>query len=260
MKLARIVFLFLSVFAPIGCRTISKPPPPANVVSAPALGLAQKTQLSQIGAHAEAAETANAKQPPGPITNAVAGPLSVIRQLAGPATDKDRAAALALVNAALAGRVAESDAGWAQARADANALTERLRTLEAQVAAERIAAAVELKRQLEQAHDEERAKASAAERRMIGWIFYGGAALCLALGATAFSLIGSIPIIGPNVARGLLLTGVCLGFAGVAINQLLAHPWIVWVALGTGAAALIGTAALMYANHHHQLQPAEAKP
>jgi hypothetical protein len=256
MKTSLICFAFLGIGSPRGCQTI---PPPVNVASAPALAESEKSRLSLIGAHAEAGEVANAKQPPGLITQAVAGPLSVIRQLAGPASDKDRAAALALVNAALTGRVAESEAGWMQARADATALTERLKTLEAQVAAERIAAATELKRQLEQARDEARAKAAAAERSMIGWIFYGGAALCLALGATAFSLIGSVPIIGPNVARGLLLTGVCLGFAGVAINQLLAHPWVVWVSLGSGVAVLIGTAALMYANHHHA-QSAEAKP
>ncbi len=230
-------------------------PPPTNVASAPALGDAEKSRLSQIGAHAEAAEIANAKQPSGPVTSAVAGPISVIRKLAGPATDEDRATALALVNQALSGKLAEAETGWASAINNASVLNARIADLERKVEAERTAAAAELARRL----DEEHRRAALEERRMIGWIFYGGAALCLALGATAFSLIGSVPIIGPNVARGLLLTGVCLAVSGVAINQLLAHPWVVWVSLGTGVAVLIGTAALMYANHHHHQEPTEAK-
>lgn len=263
MKIALPVFVFLSVLAPRGCHTVPLPPP-ANVPSAPALGEAEKTRLSQIGAHAEAAETANAKQPPGPVTNAVAGPLSVIRQLAGPATDKDRAAALALVNAALAGRVAEANAGWVQARADATALTEQLKMLEAQVAAERIEAAAELKRQLERARNEERARAEAREKLIVTCIFFGTGALCL-LGAIAVvALKATVPIFGAEAALWLGIAGGVLIGTGIlirAINRLIEdHPVLFWGGLITAGLAVTGAVFLMRANHHHNTHPAEATP
>lgn len=226
-------------------------PPPANVASAPALGAASDSRLSGISANAEAASFANSKQPVGPITAAVAGPLSVIQKLSGPATDADRAAALALVNQALGGKVAESEAGWVKARSDAEALSAQVSSLEKQVAAERISAAAELQRQLSAARDEEHAKAAAEQRRLIGWIFYGGGALLLVLGGVAFSLIASVPMIGPNVCRALLGSGALLIIAGISINELLAHPWVIWTCLGLSFAGVAVAAALTFANHHH---------
>ncbi len=244
--------LALASLLPVGCGTKTVvAPAPANVASAPALGTAESSRLSQISAQAEAADTANAKQPAGPVTSAVAGPLSVIRNLAGPSFAQDRANALATMNEALAGKAADAEAGWAKARNDATALNAQISALQAQVDRERKEAAAELTRQLQAAHDEERAKAEADQRRMIGWIFYGGAFLLGVAAGLSLALASSIPMLGPKISVCLGGCAVFSALMGLLLNELLAHPAVFWTMGGVMVVALGGAAGLAYSNHQH---------
>lgn len=242
-----------------GCQTKTVvAPAPANVPAAAPLSDATASRLSQISAQAEAADTANAKQPPSVVTSAVAGPLSVIRNLAGPSFTQDRANALATMNEALAGKAADAEAGWAKARNDANALNARIAQLEKDVEQQKREAAAELTRQLQAAHDEERAKAQADQRRMIGWIFYGGAFLLGVAAGLTLALAGTIPMLGPKVA--ICLGGCAAGSAlmGALLNELLAHPGILWTIMALIVAGLAGAVGLAYSNHQHSKPPTPA--
>lgn len=240
---------------PPKCQTTPPPPPPANVASAPALATATEARMSKLSAHAEAADVAADKIAEPLVRTSVKGPLSVVRSLAGPATDADRAAALALVVQAQAGKLDAANAGFATARADAAALTTRLRELETIVAAERAAAAGELQRQLAAARDEARRAAVARERTLKTMIFFGlGAALCLAAVASVF-LRAYLPFLGPNVTVAIGAGGVMLLLLGIvtrAIERLIDdHPYIFWGGLLFTVCALVGAVALIFANHHH---------
>ena len=79
------------------------PPAPSNVASAPALKSAAIEQQTKASAAVEAANVANQGNADGAPKVAVAGELSVAAANLPPPGDKDKAEALARVNAALRG-------------------------------------------------------------------------------------------------------------------------------------------------------------
>lgn len=234
--------------APISC---SNPPvpPPAGVRSEPALGQATSERLSKISANAEAAESASEKIDQEVVRISVQGPISVIRSLSGPASDKDRAEAMALVVKAQAGKLNEAQIGWNTAKSQANALNARIQALESEVKAQKVQAANDLKAQL----DKVRQEAEAEQRRLIGYIFYGGGAFLLILSLVAASVATSMPFLGPNAVKGLGLAAMGLLATGLGMNYLLSHPWIIWVGLIVTGIAFFGACGLMWSNFkHHQ--------
>lgn len=241
----------------------SKPlPPPTNLPSASSLGSAESERLSKAAAAIAAALHAAENLPDSPAKSAVEGALSVAQANLPKAADVDRDAALKLVNFALAGKFEEAQVGW---KLDINAgavLNARIAALEVQVQQEKVKAAADLQQQLQEARNEERQKAAADQRKMIGYIFYGGGALCLAAAAIVGFTMASVPMFGPKVALGLGVAGALLTGAGVALNELLAHPAVIWTMLGLAGALLFGVTGLTWSNHHHNISsaPAPVKP
>jgi hypothetical protein len=260
MKLLAIPLL--AALAMPHCQSVPPAPPPANVATAPKLEAASTDRLSQISAHAEAAEVAAQKIPDMLIRRSVQGPLSVVRSLAGPAKDADRAAALALVVEAQAGKLDQAETGWAKARADAGALVARVADLEATVTRERAAAAVELSRQLQDARDQARRESEARERVIKTWLFFGLGTLLILAAVASFFLRAYLPFLGPQVSLWLGIGGAALILTGIivrSVERLIEdHPFIFWGGLLGAICAVVGAAALMLANHHHaKLTPAD---
>lgn len=247
-----LVFLVLGLGR---CQSVPTPPPPANVVSAPALKAATSDQSSKASAAVQGATLANQSNPEGMPKTAVAGELTVATANLPLPTDQDRLEALQRVNAALSGDLAGAKASWLKATSDAALLSDKVRALEAQVEAERLAAAQELQRQLATARNEERQKAEAAQRKLLGLIFYGFGALLVAAGAAMLLLGAQIPFLGPRAALSAGGAGIALIATGVATNELLNHAWVIWVGLATTAIALAVSGALLYSNHQHGTPP-----
>lgn len=243
--------LCLAGIMPRSCQHVPTPPPPADVPSASGLRSASADQASRAAAAVKAAQTANAANPAGHPRAATEGELSVAAaNLPTPQPADDREAQ-ARVNAALRGDLATARTAWDKATADAAALAARVAHLEAQVQFERDAAAKELQRQLAQARDEERRKAEAETRRLVGWIFFGGAFMLAAAAALVLGTAASVPFFGPKLAISLGIGSAASAALGVAINEVLANPWIVRVLIGVIVAAVAGAIALGVANHYH---------
>lgn len=259
MRAYLIITFAVATLWPKGCHTVPTPPPPANVASAPALAAASTQQQSKAAAAVAAATAANDANPPGPAQVATAGELSVAQASLPAPADADRAEALARVNAALTGRLDEAQQGWAKARTDAAALADRVKALEEQVAAERTAAAAELKRQLDEARSQARKEAEAKERLLITAIFFGVGALLILGAAAVLFLRAQVPIFGPQVAIWLGAAGMALILTGIivrAVERLIEdHPFIFWGGITAAVLAVVASVVLMIANHHHQKAP-----
>lgn len=213
-----------------------------------------KDSSSKIAANAEAADFAANSIEDTNTKAAVKGPISVIRSLAGPATDKDRADAMALVVMAQAGKLEEANAGWSKARQDADAKNAEISRLKSQIEQERAAAALEQQRKVDEANQ----KADAARKRIITFIFFGLGAAAVAAGPVMLILAGQNPVFGPKIAFATMGGGAVLIATGIAINSiekaLEAHPWIVYTGIGLALAAVIVVLALMYSNNSHNKQ------
>ncbi len=228
-----------------------KTPPPANVISAPALKAASSEQQSKASAAVEAATSANLVNPDGAPKTATAGELSVASANLPPPEDKDRIEALARVNLALKGDLLSANAEWAKARDAGAALSARVAQLELQVETERKQAAIELQRRIQAIQDEARAKT----RQTQTYIFFGGGALLIAAAAAILFLGASVPMFGPKAAIAVGGAGLALILVGTllnAINNFIEqHPYIFWGTLVMAAAGCVAAGALMFANHQH---------
>lgn len=96
-----------------------------------------------------------------------------------------------------------------------------------------------------------KAEAEASERRFIGWICFGGAAVLAALAGLVFFLGGSIPFAGPRAAIGLGAGSALLFSAGLAYQFIRDNPWIMYTGFGLAFTTVLVSIGLMWANHHH---------
>jgi hypothetical protein len=251
MRLA-FAILLMALLGP-SCSHVPKAPPPSDVKSSAPLRAASTEQQSKAAAAIGAAAFANDQNQAGAAKEATAGELSVATANLPPPADKDKVEALARANAALAGKLDEAQQKWELARADGAARLGRIAQLEAQVEAERKAAAIEMQRQLQAARDEERRKAEAEQRRIIAWIFYGGAFLLTVAAAVVLGTSQYVPFFGPKLAICLGIGAAASAALGAALNEILANPWIIRVLIGVVVAAVAGAVALGIANHHHHV-------
>jgi hypothetical protein len=281
----RTAALLLSSLLLAGCWQTPVPPPPKPTPLAPAIDAAAEAATANINAstakdqatakavaNIQTAETANAKQPAGPQTETVAGELGLAkRNLATPADPAELLAGEQRARALAEGRADEARRLYADAASKADAQVAKIAQLEARAdAAEKAAAEallkadasiraeqVRLKAEYDAGLAAARLEAEADQRRLIGWIFYGGGALCIAAAAGCLFLASYVPQLGPRVALAIGAAGLALIGTGVAINQALSHPWIIWAGLGLVLVLVTAAAALIYANnHHHTSTPA----
>ena len=248
-----------------GCNLFKRTPPappPAEVKTAPALATALGAQDSKAAAAVGAAIEANSHNAEGPAKTATAGELSVASANLPTPSDKDRAEALARVNAALKGDLEFANREWAKARDAAGALQSQIDALQQQVKNERIAAAAELQRQLSAARDEAKREADAQQRKIAAWIFYGGAFLLGVAAVVVFGTASYVPMFGPRLAFMLAGAAAVSGMLGAMVNDLLANPWIVRTLFGALIAAIAVAGGIAYTNHHHHVTSGatEAKP
>lgn len=234
-------------------------PAPANVPAAAALGDSRTAQLSKASAYVQAAQTSNDKNPDGAPKDAVKGSLDVAQANLPVPAAADLTEALKFANQALSGQLTAAQANWKLSVDAGTALQDKLSRLEAQVSKERADAAAEQTRLIRAAHDEERLKAEADQRKLVGWIFYGGGALLIAGAGLVAFLAPSVPIFGPRLALGLGVAGAALIGSGVALNEILAHPTVIWVTLGTAGAALAVSGGIALSNHYHHTDASAAK-
>jgi len=244
----------LMSLVPSACHGPSQPAP-TNLPSAPKLGEASDARLSRISASAEATELANSHNPDGPAKTAVFESNSVVRKLAGPATESDRLEAIKLVNSALNGKLNEALTGWAKARGDAEALNARIQSLEQQVAAEKERAKAEMAAKIKEIQDE----AAKERKRWIMLSTIGLGALALAAGVVMLVAGSQYPFLGPRMAFATMGGGITLIATGIAVNAieraLEAHPWIIYSGIGLAFAFALVAGALGYSNHRHHVTP-----
>ncbi len=226
-------------------------PPPTNLPSEGRLGSAVSNKDSKISANAEAADFASERIIDETVKGAVKGPISVIRSLSGPATDKDRADAMSLVVKALSGKLAESNTGWATARQEADAKIAEIATLKSSIEHEKQVARTEQERQLKEAND----KANAERKKWVMLVTIGLGSLCLAASVAILFLASTYPLLGPKASFATAGAGVTLIGIGIAINAveraLEEHPWIVASGVGISVILLAIAGSLIYANHSH---------
>lgn len=235
-----------------GCQTVPTPPAPADTKSGPVLSASELDFKGRIEAQAQAASYAAKTLPDSNEKVAVQGPIDVIvTQTAGTATQKQKDDAMIPVMLALKGDLDKANANWAAARMDASETRTKLAELQAQVVKERVEAAAELTRQLQQARDEATKAAEAQTRKIVCIIFFGGGFLLLLATAGVFYFSATVPQLGPRVA---IFTGGAGGASiatGIAVLTLLNHPAVVWWGLGI-VVALVGMAMVaIWYNHLH---------
>ena len=181
--------------------------------------------MSAASASVEAAGQANAANPPGAPQVAVAGELSVADANLPAPQPEDAKEAMARVNAALTGQLAEAQKAWNAAVAKGNALDAQVDVLQKQVIAERATAA---------------ANAKKANNRLciIAALVVGGALSVLAALSLAAGLYFTLPKLEYGAA-GLGLGGAAAFFAATQVGT--AHFNILAMAVLIG-----GMGALVY--------------
>ena len=217
------VFSILAVGLLAAC---SSPALPGETKAEVRLENVQTRQLSAASASVRAADTANQANPDGAPKVAVAGELGVAAANLPAANVEDSRAAEARVNAALAGKLAEAQKGWDDARARGEILDTQIGSLQKQVVAERAAAA--------------EAQRKATDRLcVIAALLVGGA---LFLGG-ALSLAAGMYFTLPKLEYGALGLALCAACAFCAATQVgTAHFNILaTLVLAGGVAALAYT-------------------
>ncbi len=239
-----------------GCFGGKPVPPPTSLPSSPKLESVEAQKASKISANAEAADVAADKIQDESVKASVKGPISVVRSLAGPATDKDRAEALALVVKAQSGKLSEAQEGWAKARNDADLKNAEIAALKAKIEQEKAFAQAEMEKRLKEASD----KANAERKRIITFIFFGLGALGVAGGVvimilSANPLYAANPLVGPKAGLCAIGAGLSMIGTGIAVNAieraLENHPWIVASGAGISLVLALVAGAFIYANHNH---------
>lgn len=239
-----------------GCFGGKPAPTPTNLPSSPKLENVEAQKASKISANAEAADVAADKIADESVKASVKGPISVVRSLAGPATDKDRADALALVVKAQSGKLVEAQDGWAKARNDADLKNAEIAALKTKIEQEKASAAAEMERRLKEAGE----KAASERKRLMTIIFFGLGALGVAGGVvimvlSANPVYAANPLVGPKAGFAAIGAGLSLIGTGIAVNAIEKaldnHPWIVASGAGIAAVLAVAAGAFIYANHNH---------
>ena len=207
MKFSSIAFLRLNAILLLlliaaGC---SSPALPGETRAEAKLENVEARQLSAAAAAVDAAKFANQANPDGPPKTATAGELNVADANLPPADAEDAREALARVNAALTGQLAEAQTGWNDAIARGHALDAQIASLQMQVAAERATAAA-LQREATN-------RLCVLAALLVGGALFVGAALSLAAGLY-FSLIKL-----EYGAIGLALCAACAFFTATQVGS-----------------------------------------
>jgi len=253
-----------------GCKTAPVQPPVPVVVQAvqgPADRKADTladSQASKAAASVQGAIRANASNPEGAPKATTAGELSVAAANLPAPTPADLAASLERVNAGLRGDLKTAQDGWRKAEVDAQKLSHEIALADQAAQRERdenaaklnaresewTAAFARLKADADERVKQAQAQAEAEMKRLIGYFFFGGAALCILAGVACLSLFSSMAFVGPKVIAGCFIAGGALAGTGVLLIRALNSPWI---GRGVGIAAVVGLIvfALAYANHKH---------
>jgi hypothetical protein len=161
-------------------------------------------QLSAASASVQAAGQANQANPEGAPKAAVAGELGVAAANLPAANAEDARAALARVNAALAGKLAEAQKGWDEASARGHALDAQVSDLQKQVVAERATAAEAQRKATEHS--------CVFAALLVGGVLFIGGALSLAAG-----MYFTLPKLEYG-ALGLALCAACAFFAATQVG------------------------------------------
>jgi len=188
------------------------------------LDTAQTRQLSAASASVQAADQANTANPPGAPKTAVAGELRVANANLPAPQPGDAREALARVNAALTGQLADAQTAWNAAVARGNALDAQVGFLQKQVVAERAAAA---------------ANAQKATDRLcvIAALLVGGALSVLAALSLAAGLYFTLPKLEYGAA-GLGVGGAAAFFAATQVGT--AHFNLLAMAVLVGGMGALG--------------------
>ncbi len=199
---------------------------PGETRSEAKLDTAQTRQLSAASASVQAASQANAANPPGAPKTAVAGELGVAKANLPAPQPADAKEALARVNAALTGQLADAQKAWNAAVARGDGLAAQVGILQKQVVAERATAAANAKK--------------ATDRLcVIAALLVGGGLSVLAALSLAAGMYFTLPKLEYGAA-GLGLGGAAAFFTatqvGTAYFNLLAMGVLI-----SGVAALVYT-------------------
>lgn len=248
-------------------------------------GKAAVAALSKAAAAAGAIITINSGQPAGSLTEGVANEARLIEEIAGVPSEPDRLAAAERARIVAEGdlvKIAKAYAGaqeqaqkaskdLSDARASLDASNKALGEAKAAALAEQQGQKAKLQAALDQKDRDAdarvaaaQAKAKADQRKLLTWIFFGGAAALTALGIAVLFLGAQVPMFGPKAGLALLAAGVGLAALGTIINVVQnfadQHPTAIWISLmGTMASAAIGLG-IMISNHHHALSAAASAP
>lgn len=208
---------------------------------------------SKAAAAVKAAINANEHNVDGLPKTATSGALSVASGYLPEPTEIDRAEAQALIDAALSGDIDTARKGWALAHVQAGQLRAQLVVAQAAADQERKDNAAKWEKaqtEWKAAVEDERKKADAETRRLVGYIFFGGAALSIAVGVGCLTVLSGLPFVCGKLTQGCFVLASILGVVGVGLLQALSHAWIVY-----GECAAAGTALAVitigYTNHAH---------
>lgn len=241
--------------------TVMSPQPSGPSVKA---GAIESERVSRAAASVRAAQSAVEATAEGLPKAAATGELKVAAANLPEPGPGDLAAAMDRVNAALSGDLKTANSGWKKAEIEAAKLSTEL--AQAKLDAERQAKAdadkfnrreaewtasfAKLKADSEAAVLQAKAEAERDMKRLIGYIFFGGAALCVAAGIALLTVLSGLAFVGPKVVLGVFGTAAGLAGTGVLLIRALNSPWIGRGIMATAVIALIAII-LAYANHRH---------
>jgi len=220
------VALLVAFFLMLTCLTAgcASPALPGETKAEVKLDQAEQKQLSHAAAAVDAAKIANQANPDGLPKTATAGELAVADANLPPAQAEDAHEALARVNTALTGKLAEAQKAWSDAVEKGNALQSKVDSLEKQVVAERATAAANEKK----AND---------RLCIITALIVGGALNVLA----ALSLVAGMYFSLPKLEYGAAGLGLCGASAFITATQVgTTHfNWLATVVIFGGVGALV---------------------
>jgi len=240
----------------------AQPPAVVKVNAAPGASEVRYREIgeaenSKAAAAVKAAINANERNADGLPKMATSGALSVASGFLPEPTEIDQAEAQALVDAALSGDIATARKGWALAHVQAGQL--RAQLVAAQVAAEQERKDNAAKWERAQAEwkaavDDERRKGEAETRRLVGYVFFGGAALSFAAGVGCLTILAGLPFMCGKITQGCFILGGILSAVGIGLSQILYCTWINYAEC-VAAIVVAVLVTLAWSNHRHAKAP-----